>query len=215
MTVSTTEGIWVVPPLRAVWIPAFTNHQVDCSGRVLMRTLFIEQDILTAPITHCCVISVSPLLRELILYATEMPKLYDVDGPDGRIVQVILDCMHASDVAPLDLPVPGSEKLKKVLVGLTKNPADQRTLDQWADSVGLTGKTLARHIQSELNLTFGQWRQQIRLLEAMRRLGQNQAVTLVAMDLGYDSPSAFIAMFKKALGSTPGQYFKMQAGGLE
>ena len=208
MTVTTADGIWVVPPLRAVWIPENTDHQINCSGRVLMRTLYIEPRSLSNSLEDCAVVAVSPLLRELILHAVTMPRLYDVEGTDGRIEQVILDCIQRLEVAPLELPVPINSKLLSIQEGLLKDPADQRTLSEWASSVGLTSRTLARYIQAELNLTFGQWRQQIRLLEALRRLGERQAVTRVAIDLGYDSPSAFIAMFKKALGSTPGRYFK-------
>jgi len=210
MTVDTPQGIWVVPPLRAVWIPAFTDHQITCSGKVLMRTLYIKPETLTQPAHSCCVVSVSPLLRELILYAVEMPRLYDTDGPEGRIEQVIIDGIQDLEAAPLKLPVPENEKLSRIQSALLKDPSDQRTLTEWANLVGMTSRTLARHIQAETNLTFGQWRQQIRLLEALRRLGRKEAVTRVAVDLGYDSPSAFIAMFKKALGNTPGKYFKAE-----
>lgn len=208
MTVNTGDGVWVVPPLRAVWIPAHTDHQIICSGKVLMRTLYIEPEVMPRAIPDCCVVSASPLLRELILYAVNMPRLYDTNGPEGRIVQVLIDCIQTFEIAPLDLPVPQDERLKRMHREMCDDPADQRTLLEWADSVGMTSRTLARHISSEMNLTFGRWRQQIRLLEALRRLGRNEAVTSVAIDLGYDSPSAFIAMFKKALGSTPGKYFK-------
>lgn len=208
MSVTTTEGAWVVPPLRAVWIPALTDHQIVCSGKVSMRTLYVSQDQLECPLERCSVVSVRPLLRELILYAVEMPRLYDTGGPDGRIAQVIIDSIQKLQVAPLDLPIPENVKLLKIHQALISDLSDQRTLAGWADYVGMTSKTLARHIKAETNLTFGQWRQQIRLLEALRRLGQNDAVTKVAIDLGYDSPSAFISMFKKALGNTPGQYFK-------
>ena len=212
MSVTTDEGVWVVPPLRAVWIPAFTDHQIVCSGNVSMRTLYVAQDQLDNPPEQCSVVSVPPLLRELILHAVKMPRLYDNNGPDGRIAQVIIDGLQKLQVAPLDLPIPENSKLKTIHQALANEPADQRTLSEWADAVGMTSRTLARYIKKETNLTFGQWRQQVRLLEALRRLGQNEAVTRVAVDLGYDSPSAFIAMFKKALGSTPGQYFKMQSG---
>lgn len=208
MTVETSHGLWVVPPLRAVWIPALTDHQITCSGKVLMRTLYVKPEALTQPLHNCCVVSVSPLLRELILYAVEMPRLYDTAGADGRIEHVIIDCIERLTVAPLELATPESERLQRILTSLTKDPSEQRTLSEWANLVGMTSRTLARHIQAETNLTFGQWRQQIRLLEALRRLGRKEAVTAVAIDLGYDSPSAFIAMFKKALGSTPGKYFK-------
>jgi len=208
MTVTTADGVWVVPPLRAVWIPAQTDHQIICSGKVLMRTLYIKQEGLVHPAESCSVVSVPPLLRELILYAVDMPRLYDVNGPDGRIEQVIIDCMQKLEVAPLDLPIPEDERLKAIQQALSDDPEDQRTLSDWADFAGMTSRTLARHIKAETNLTFGQWRQQIRLLEALRRLGRREPVTKVALELGYDSPSAFIAMFKKALGSTPGQYFR-------
>lgn len=207
MSVTTAEGVWVVPPLRAVWIPALTDHQIACSGKVLMRTLYVAQDQFEYPLEQCSVVSVPPLLRELILYAVEMPRLYDTKGPDGRIAKVIIDSIQKLQVTPLVLQIPENIKLLKVHKALTSDPADQRTLSGWADYVNMTSRTLARHIKAETNLTFGQWRQQIRLLEALRRLGNNEAVTKVAIDLGYDSPSAFISMFKKALGSTPGQYF--------
>lgn len=208
MTITTAKGIWVVPPLRAVWIPAFTEHQIGCNGQVLMRTLYIKSERLMTPLADCSVVTVSPLLRELILHAVAMPRLYDIGGPDGRIEQIIFDCIQILEVAPLKLPLPGEKRLVTIQQALLNDPADQRTLSEWADLVGLTSRTLARHIQSELNLSFGQWRQQIRLLEALKRLGNKEAVTSIAIDLGYDSPSAFINMFKKALGSTPGQYFR-------
>lgn len=208
MSVTTAEGVWVVPPLRAVWIPAFIDHQIVCSGNVSMRTLYVDQEQLEDPRVKCSVVSVPSLLRELILYAMEMPRLYDINGPDGRIAQVIIDSIQKLQVAPLDLPIPESSSITEIYRALTNNPADQKTLTEWANTVGMTSRTLARRIKAETNLTFGQWRQQIRLLEALRRLGNNDAVTRVAIDLGYDSPSAFISMFKKALGSTPGHYFK-------
>lgn len=80
-------------------------------------------------------------------------------------------------------------------------------MEDWGKMVGATGRTLARHFRLETGMTFGQWRQQIKILEALKRLGMKESVTTVALDLGYDSPSAFISMFKKALGKTPGQYF--------
>lgn len=173
-----------------------------------MRTLYVDQEQLEDPRVKCSVVSVPSLLRELILYAMEMPRLYDINGPDGRIAQVIIDSIQKLQVAPLDLPIPESSSITEIYRALTNNPADQKTLTEWANTVGMTSRTLARRIKAETNLTFGQWRQQIRLLEALRRLGNNDAVTRVAIDLGYDSPSAFISMFKKALGSTPGHYFK-------
>jgi AraC-like DNA-binding protein/quercetin dioxygenase-like cupin family protein len=208
MTVTTASGIWVVPPLRAVWIPALMEHQISCSGRLSMRTLYIKSEVAPHLSQECCVVAVPPVLRELILYATTLPHLYKPDSLEERIMNVILDLVQTLKVTPLDLPIPRDGRLNKIFKGLTKNTADNRTLEDWGKTVGATSRTLARLFRSETGMSFTQWRQQFRILEGLRRLAREEPVTAVALDLGYDSPSAFIAMFRKALGRTPGQYFK-------
>ena len=207
MTVTTHGGIWVVPPMRAVWIPAETAHEFTASGILLMKTLYIQPDHVAFMPAACRVLSVTGLLRELILRAAEFSADYPERGPEARIVQVILDQFHLLDEMPLALPVPVDSRLRRIHDRLSLNPGDQRTMDDWGKIAGATGRTLARLCKRELGMTFRQWRQQIRLLEALRRLGRKEPVTVVALDLGYDSPSAFINMFKKALGKTPGNYF--------
>ena len=207
MTVETDTGLWVVPPLRAVWIPAYTHHQIHASGHVSMRTLYIQPEIDTGLPETCCVVSVTPLLRELILQAMAIPPLYELNGPEERLMNVILDQIQILNVAPLELPIPKDSGLKKIYEHLTAHPEDNRTLADWGNTVGATGRTLARRFRMETGMTFGQWRQQVRILEALKRLAMHEPVTTVAIELGYDSPSAFISMFKKALGKTPGQYF--------
>jgi len=211
MTVTTNKGIWVVPPLRAVWIPALTRHQISVSGHLSMRTLYINPNSEPGAPKGCCVVAVTPLLKELILHAVKLQRLYPLGGPEERIMMVILDQFRHLSITPLELPIPEDSRLKRIYDSLFMNPADKRTLEKWGKMVGATGRTLARRFRSETGMSFGQWRQQIRILEALRRLGMNEAVTTVAIDLGYDSPSAFISMFKKALGKTPGQYFNGDA----
>jgi len=208
MTVKTNRGIWVVPPLRAVWIPANTLHEIEVSGHLSMRTLYIDPTLFSGPSAECCVIAVTPLLRELILYATSLPQLYSLGGEEERLLTVMLDQISSVDMASLELPMPEDQRLKKIYNLLSVNPGDNRTLDDWGKTVGATGRTVARLIRVETGMSFGQWRQQVRILEALRRLGINEPVTTVAIELGYDSPSAFISMFKKHLGQTPGRYFK-------
>jgi AraC-like DNA-binding protein len=207
MTVTTNIGIWVVPPLRAVWIPAFTGHQINVSGQLSMRTLYIDPTFFPGSIESCCVINVSPLLKELILHAVNLPRLYPLMGPEERLLMVLLDQIKDMSITPLELPIPEDARLKKIYKRLANIPGDSRTLEDWGKEVGATGRTLARHFRLETGMSFVQWRQQIRILEALKRLGMKEPVTTVAIELGYDSPSAFISMFKKALGKTPGQYF--------
>lgn len=208
MTVKTNRGMWVVPPLRAVWVPANTLHEIEVSGHLSMRTLYIDPTVFSGPSRECCVIAVTPLLRELILYAITLPQLYPEGGEEERLLTVILDQISSVDMASLELPIPEDQRLKKIYDLLSATPGDNRTLDEWGKIIGATGRTLARHFRRETGMSFGQWRQQVRILEALRRLGMNEPVTTVAIDLGYDSPSAFISMFKKTLGQTPGRYFR-------
>ena len=208
MTVTTLKGLWVVPPLRAVWIPALTEHQIGCSGNLSMRTLYIIPEAASKLPIECCVVSVPPHLRELILHAVTLPRLYELNSLEERIMKLILDLVQILKIAPLDLPMPTDARLKKISEALTINPGDNRTLEDWGKSVGATDRTLARLYRLETGMSFRQWRQQMRILESLRRLGREEEVSTVAFELGYNSPSAFIAMFKKALGKTPGQYFK-------
>ncbi len=206
MTVTTDVGIWAVPPHRAVWIPALTRHQIKVTGHFSMRSIYIDPSVVSNAPTGCCVVAVSPLLKELILHAVEIPDLYPIGGPEERIMLVILDQIRHLRKTPLELPIPEDVRLKRIYDALAANPADNRTLDDWGNLVGATSRTLSRHFRSETGMTFSRWRQRVRVLEALKRLELKEAVTAVAYDLGYESPSAFISMFKKVLGKTPGQY---------
>jgi AraC-like DNA-binding protein len=205
MAVTTAAGTWVVPPQRAVWVPAATGHEIRMHGSVSLRTLYVAPDA-GLPET-CRVITVSPLLRELILRAMEVPARYDEDGPEGRVMALILDELRLSAAAPLYLPRPSDRRLLRVTEALLEDPGDRRPLTAWAKQAGASPRTLARLFAKETGLGFRAWRQQARLLQALVGLAQGRPVTVLALDLGYDSPSAFIAAFKRAFGVTPARYF--------
>jgi AraC-like DNA-binding protein/mannose-6-phosphate isomerase-like protein (cupin superfamily) len=210
MRVATDRGVWVVPPQRAVWIPAGVEHEIGCAGVVRMRTLYVDPEAIPGLPEACRVVDVPPLLRELILKAATLPPLYDLDGADDRLMRVILDQIETLDVAPLHLPVPTHPRLAPILAALLAHPEDGTGLDAWGRRVGASGRTLARLFVAETGMTFGAWRQQARLLAALTRLAAGDPVTTVALDLGYDSLSAFIAMFRRATGTTPGRYFEVR-----
>ncbi|MCP5368995.1 MAG: helix-turn-helix transcriptional regulator [Hyphomicrobiales bacterium] len=212
IAVDTDRGLWVVPPQRAVWVPPETPHQVRAvSAKAVMHNLYLEPAAATGLPGQCCVVTVSPLLRELIRAAARLPAHYDEDGPDGRLMAVILDQIRTLPVAPLHLPLVTDPRLRPIADALAADPADGRTLADWSRRVGASARTLARLFVRDTGMTFGQWRQQARLLAALTLLADGAPVTTVALDLGYDSQSAFIAMFRKALGVTPGRYFHDQA----
>lgn len=210
LKVRTKTDIWFVPPLSAVWMPAHMEHETSSSGgRLSLRTLFIRHDELPGLPKDCCVVSVPPLLRELILHAVTLPREYDFGSAEERIMEVIFDIIQTLKPTPLNLPIAQDNRLQKIFDMLTENPADNRTLEEWGKAVGATGRTLSRLFRSQTGMTYRQWRQKLRILAAIENLEQGESVTNIALDLGYDSTSAFITMFRKVLGKTPGQYFKM------
>ena len=206
MAVRTPQGSWIVPPHRALWVPAETEHAIRMCSAVAMRTVYVRPHAAALP-DACCVVAVSPLLRELILRAAGRPLLYDEQGPDGRVAAMILDELRALAVLPLHLPWPADKRLQRICAALRDDPALMRTLDEWSAAAGASSRTLARLFRKETGMSFGAWRQQARLLDALGRLATGEAVTNVALDLGYASPSAFTSMFRRALGRAPSRYF--------
>ncbi len=207
MTVRTAVGRWVVPPQRAVWVPALETHSIRMTGNVGMRTVYVHADQAQEMPSDCCVVHVAPLLREIVLRIMEFPKDYDSDTPPSRLVAVLLDEIKAADQVPLHLPLPTDPRLRRITSALQEHPGNTRTLAEWSRLAGGSERTLARAFARETRMTFGQWRQQARLLAALELLAFGRSVTATALDLGYESPSAFIATFRRALGTTPGRYF--------
>ncbi|WP_417835812.1 AraC family transcriptional regulator [Thalassospira tepidiphila] len=208
MTVVTEAGMWIVPPQRAVWVPPHTQHAVTCTGFTRARHLYIGRDVAANLPDRCMVLEVSPLLRELIRAATEIPVEYDEEGEEGRLIRVLLDQIKAPDQDKLYLPAPKDTRLARICDHLQGDPADNRTLEDWAKVCGASSRTLARLFQRETGIPFREWRQKLRLLHALEKLANDRPVTEIALDLGYETPSAFIAMFRKVTGRTPGSYFR-------
>jgi AraC-like DNA-binding protein len=206
MMVVTAQGSWAVPPQRAVWIPAGVSHQIRMAGAVSMRTIYVRDDVAARLPAGVRVIAVSSLLRELILRACALPVLYDEAGPAGRVMALILDEIAALPSLALDLPMARDPRLARICQALGADPGSTRTLGGWARETGASSRTLARLFLRETGLTFGDWRQQARLLAAVARLAAGQPITQIAGELGYDSPSAFAAMFRRALGAPPSRY---------
>jgi len=211
MRVYCSEGAWVVPSSQAVWLPSQAEHEVYFPGEVSLRNLFIDPSAIMAMPEKCCVLEVGPLLRELILRAVEIGDEYHRGTPEWRLMQVLLDELRRAQPAALYLPTARSPVLRRLMDALQAAPADNRTLDEWATVLRMGSRTLARQFIRETGMTFGAWRQQLRLLEAVTRLGQGKSVTEVSWELGYQSQSAFTAMFRRALGVPPVKYMYRSA----
>lgn len=207
MVVHTAAGVWIVPPTRAIWMPAGTTHWIRCVGTVLMRSLFVRPDAAADLPRSAQAVGVSPLLRELISAAAEIALPYAANSRDGRLMRLLLDELHALPILPLHLPQPSDPHLQRICAQLQGAPDDLSTLADWAVQLGVDAKTIQRRFARETGMTFGQWRQQARLLHALERLAQGDKVLDVALALGYDSPSAFAAMFRRQFGQSPSRFF--------
>lgn len=208
MTVTAGHGAWVVPAWRAVWIPEKTPHTIAMSGAVAMRTLYFKPGLAKSLPRDCRVVNVPALLRELILHACSCGSLGRRIPWQRHLTDVILDQLRVARVAPLQLPLPEDPRALRVSERLLADPANSRPLAQIARSSGASRRTIERLFVAETGMTFGRWRQQLRLMQAMRLLGEGAKVTHAALESGYSTPSAFIAAFRKTLGSTPARYFQ-------
>lgn len=206
------DAVWVVPPQCAVWIPGGLPHTVFGSGVVECISLFIEPPEAPRLPDKCCTITVSDLLRHLLMRANEMPERYDVDGRDGRLVSVIFDELAAAPIEDLRLPIPSDPRLKKLTDLLIAAPADRASVAEWASRVALSERSLSRMLAEEVGMSFGRWRRQLHVVLALRHLSTGQTVQAVAMDLGYESASSFVTMFRKMVGKPPARYLLERPG---
>jgi AraC-like DNA-binding protein len=212
MTVRTSQGMWVVPTQRAVWIPARTPHSIVMSGPVSMRTLYLRARMVRRLPRTCGVVNVSSLLQELILHACTYPRLSRRSKVHAHLIEVIVDQLETVKAVPLQLPNPSDARAVRVAEILQRSPADPHSLDAACKQAGASKRTVERLFQQETRLSLGKWRQQLRLMRSLQLLAAGEKVTHAALEGGYTTPSAFIAMFRKTLGTTPRKYFENLPG---
>lgn len=206
VTCTADDEIWIVPPNCGVWIPGGIPHSARATANARLNYLFVEPGAATLP-EACCTLSISSLIRELVDRLARESADYPPDSHAARLARVTLDELAGMPRERFNLPISGHPKIRAIADALAVAPSDRRTLGEWAKCVAMSERSLARLMHSETGLTFGRWRQQLHLVVALRELAGGASVQNVAAELGYDSINAFITMFKKALGSTPAQYF--------
>lgn len=208
MTVRTSQGTWVVPAQRAVWIPARIAHSIAMSGAVSMRTIYLRARMVRQLPRTCCVVNVSSLLQELILHACKFPTLSRRVKSQAHLIDILLDQLETVRAIPLQLPQPADPRAVRVAEVLRRNPSDARPLDAVCKKAGASKRTIERLFQEETHLSLGKWRQQLRLMRSLQLLASGEKIIHAALEAGYSTPSAFIAMFRKTLGTTPRRYFE-------
>src|SRR5215831_18831600 len=207
MTIQTEQGLWIVPPQRAVWIPSRTIHSITMTGAVSMRTLYFAPRYVRQLPRSCCVLNINALLKELIVFACEIPA-WTKNVPNQRhLLGTLLHQIQAATLSPLQLPRPSDPRAMRVAETVLSDPGSTGSLARICQDCGASKRTVERLFVAETQLTLGRWRQQARLLHAIRSIASGQKVISAALEAGYGSPSAFIACFKKIIGCTPGRYF--------
>lgn len=209
MSLVVENSVWMIPPKSALWIPAESNHITRVAEKACLHSVYLAPDMPELP-GHCCMLAITPLVRELIHHLASLDQLSQPDQATEQIMAVLIQQLALMPVERFHFPLPGDHRLEKVVSILMDNPEDRRTVDQWAKLAGMSERTLTRIILQETGMTFGLWRQQLQLTKALHLLSSGASVQSTAENLGYESVSAFIGMFKKNLGKSPRQYVLSQ-----
>lgn len=206
MRVTTDAARFTVPPARALWLPAKLPHAVAMPQGLAMRALFLREDAAErAGQAQPAVLSVTPLLRELILAACAEPLEWDERGRGGHLAALILEEIARAPALPLAVPQPRDARLRRLAAALAADPASPLTLEDWAEATGASPRTLRRLFQAETGMGFAHWRQGLRLAEAAALLANGATPARAAAAVGYASAPAFGAAFRAAFGTTPGR----------
>ncbi|WP_188074464.1 helix-turn-helix domain-containing protein [Pusillimonas sp. ANT_WB101] len=205
MRLETDAGTWIVPPGFALWIPAGIRHQLRTT-RVTTRSLYFRLNALRNAPQACQVIEVSPLLRALIDAAAQVPVLYDTRQRDGMLMRLLLLEACQSPAAPFHLPMPHDSQLAALCNAFFAAPMQTVTPSQWAQVLHVSERTFYRRFLAGTGLSFMEWRRKACVFVAISRLTLGDSVTRIALDMGYESSSAFSAMFRKETGKPPSAY---------
>ena len=199
MRIGTSEDAWVVPPDRALLMPAGVEHSIEICGDVEMRTLYIA----SSSRAEIKVLMVSPLLRELITALASEPMDFSGNKRAEQIADLITTELAGASALPLNIPLPRDSRLQQVCQRVLADPALNLSLDELAEDTAASSKTLARLCKTELGMPFSAWRRRVRFSKAFELLQDGQSIKQVASRCGYDSPSAFTFAFKREFGISP------------
>jgi AraC-like DNA-binding protein/quercetin dioxygenase-like cupin family protein len=204
LTVRTDSATWVLPPTRALWIPAGSRHETLSAGAATMQTLYIKPTLCPVTWPDFTPVAASPLLAEMISYLASGRLSAD---QRSRAEALLADLLQPVPMTTVEVRLPPGGCARRVAQALFEDPADSRPLSEWGREVGASERTLARAFAAGTGLTFGRWRAQLRIQVAIAALAAGEPVGNVARRVGFESPSAFVAAFRAQTGMTPARYF--------
>lgn len=212
VSVTTPAGTWITPASRAIWIPAGHWHRHSFHGRTRFHCVAFDPTAHTDQPTEPAVVTVSPLVRELLI---ECSSAVDTDDErHRRMLTVLADQLEHTDEVPLRVPAPSDRRLRAACAAVEHHLDTPMTLADVGRHVGLGERTLSRLFRDDIGMTYPQWRNHIRLLHALRLLAEDElGVTSIAYRCGWSSPSAFIDTYRQMFGDTPGNRMRRHRAG--
>ncbi len=214
LTTRTQHGAWSLPAGSGGWMPATELHTVTIDGPLRGWGMAIAPSVCSGLPEDPCVIGISRLLHALaerLCDGSQTPE----PSRHHHLLQVLLDEIRDAPRQRMHLPMPNDRRLLRIASQLLAEPADNRSLADWAQWAGLSARSLTRHFRDETTLSFAQWRQQARLADALRQLNEGRSVSDIAHTLGFSSPSAFVIVFRRHFGIPPGRYQNRAGQGLD
>lgn len=209
MVVTTDQGAWIVPPRVGLWIPHGVRHGFHMISEVTTRSAYIAPGAALDMPTQCCVMEISSLLRELLIEAVDVPVEYEVGSRAEAVMTLLLFDLRAAPVRTLVVPFPKHEPLAGRCRQFLESPTTDLTIDHWAQELAMSRRAFTRLFRRETGMSLAEWRRQAAVLQAIHRIAAGDAITTIALDLGYGSPAAFTNMFKRLMGRPPSQHVSM------
>lgn len=201
--IAINEEYWVLPPTKALWIPAGVVHRTGATRDAELRSLYLSSGRCELDWAAPTAVGVDGMLAQLIAY------LHRDDLTDDarlRAEAVVPDLLRPLPATPINVPEPVDERVRAVAGTLLADPGDRRGLDAHARAVGVSRRTLTRLFVHDTGMSFDHWRTNVRLRAALALLAEGQPVSRVAHQIGYATPSAFLAAFRRTIGTSPKRY---------
>lgn len=210
IVVESTGMRCMMAPGRMGWIPPYAPHGAVVHGcpnsNLVGYNIFIAPELCGKLPKLPAVLRPTPLAQALIERMVSWPGGVPPDDSGYRILDVLLDEIQRAEADPLRLTMPNHPRLQQMAAAIAEHPADETDLDSWADRLGLSRRSITRHFRAETGMSVVEWRQMARLQKGAEMLTAGESVTTVALTLGYDSVSSFIALFRRMLGVTPARF---------
>jgi AraC-like DNA-binding protein len=202
MQVSSMNQRWIIPPHFGLWIPARIAHEIRMPEPVSMRTLYLRSGLADLG-KSCAVLHISPLLRELIFEVVRVGNLRSRDHTESALRDLVIAQLEKASPMPTCILLPHDLRARAVAEAVMAEPALRSPLLSMCKSCGISVRTLERIFRKDVGMSFESWRRQVRLMKAIELLVAGRSVKQVAFSVGYQEPSAFVALFRSTFGTTP------------